>query len=199
MTLGRSPLVYRVAFSTPWFEVEESIPESPDDLPYFRLTGANGVICLPMTKDGDLLLVRQFRPNLGKETLEFPAGGIDGDETVEQASDRELMEETGFRAGIVHALGTGRLHLNRTTHVEHFLLALEVRADPTLMPENGIAPLVVSRKDFIEMVKTDQIEQVAALSFFGFASVKLGVDLLRDPIDLIRTRVLEARQGETSE
>jgi len=44
----------------------------------------------------DTLLVEQFRPPVGKATLEFPAGLIDAGETPEQAALRELREETGY-------------------------------------------------------------------------------------------------------
>jgi ADP-ribose pyrophosphatase len=44
----------------------------------------------------ETLLVEQYRPPVGTITLEFPAGLIDVDETVEQAALRELREETGY-------------------------------------------------------------------------------------------------------
>jgi len=44
----------------------------------------------------DTLLVEQFRPPVGKATLEFPAGLIDKGETPQQAALRELREETGY-------------------------------------------------------------------------------------------------------
>ncbi|OEU11806.1 hypothetical protein FRACYDRAFT_162205, partial [Fragilariopsis cylindrus CCMP1102] len=44
----------------------------------------------------DTLLVEQYRPPLGRTTLEFPAGLIDTDETPVQAALRELREETGY-------------------------------------------------------------------------------------------------------
>lgn len=192
--MGPTPLSYRVVFSTPWFEVEESVQGMPGGQPYYRLTGVDGAICLPFTPDGDLVLVRQFRPNLGIETVEVPAGSMDGAETPEQAALRELLEETAFRPSDVFLLGPGRLFLNRTTHVEHFLLAFDAVPDPALTPEDGVVPLVVPRAAFIEMVRADKIEQIAALSFVGLASAKLGVDLLRDPITLIRDRVRQERR-----
>mmetsp|Transcript_27920 Transcript_27920/g.67926 ORF Transcript_27920/g.67926 Transcript_27920/m.67926 type:complete len:210 (+) Transcript_27920:84-713(+) len=61
---------------------------------------ADAVIIIPMlkAKDGKMetILVEQFRPPVGKNTMEFPAGLIDKSETPEQAAMRELKEETGF-------------------------------------------------------------------------------------------------------
>lgn len=48
--------------------------------------------------DGKLLMVRQYRNALERETLEIPAGGLnDRNEPTEHAAMRELKEETGYR------------------------------------------------------------------------------------------------------
>ncbi|OSX79681.1 hypothetical protein BU14_0072s0039 [Porphyra umbilicalis] len=51
--------------------------------------------------EGDTLLVRQFRPSVGRDSVEFPAGLVDGGETPTDAAMRELREETGFTATAV--------------------------------------------------------------------------------------------------
>uniref|UniRef100_A0A3Q2QW48 ADP-sugar pyrophosphatase n=1 Tax=Fundulus heteroclitus TaxID=8078 RepID=A0A3Q2QW48_FUNHE len=48
-----------------------------------------------------VVMVKQFRPPLGCNTLEFPAGLIDEGETAEAAALRELKEETGYKGEVV--------------------------------------------------------------------------------------------------
>lgn len=55
--------------------------------------GAAAVV--PVTDDGKLLMVRQWRNALDRETIEIPAGGLEGETTIVAAA-RELEEETGY-------------------------------------------------------------------------------------------------------
>ena len=52
-------------------------------------------------RDGCVVFVSQFRPCVGRKTLEFPAGLVDKNETCEQAALRELREETGLVGEII--------------------------------------------------------------------------------------------------
>jgi ADP-ribose pyrophosphatase len=56
-------------------------------------------IILPLLDDERVVLVRQYRYPVGRETLEFPAGKIDAGESSRSTAERELLEETGYRAG----------------------------------------------------------------------------------------------------
>ncbi len=54
---------------------------------------------LPVTEEGKILMVRQYRNALDRETLEIPAGKLDEpDEPKIQCAYRELEEETGYRS-----------------------------------------------------------------------------------------------------
>ena len=56
-------------------------------------------------EDGRLLMVRQYRNALERETLEIPAGGLNGtEEPTDIAAARELEEETGYTAGKMELL-----------------------------------------------------------------------------------------------
>ena len=56
------------------------------------------VMVVPVLDDGRLVMERQYRYPLGRVMLEFPAGKLDAGETVQQCAQRELAEETGYRA-----------------------------------------------------------------------------------------------------
>ncbi|MDD3204395.1 MAG: NUDIX hydrolase [Lachnospiraceae bacterium] len=54
---------------------------------------------VPVTKEGRILMVRQYRNALDRYTIEIPAGGLNGaEEPTKVAALRELEEETGYRA-----------------------------------------------------------------------------------------------------
>jgi ADP-ribose pyrophosphatase len=66
------------------------------ELDWYYVDTPPSVMVVPVTSDGDLVLVRQYRHNLKAYALEFPAGTVSGGEDLAQAALRELEEETGF-------------------------------------------------------------------------------------------------------
>ena len=65
------------------------------------------VAVVPVLENGDVICVRQFRPALGHDLLEIPAGmcDVEGESLVDTAQ-RELGEEAGYRAGTIEHLCT---------------------------------------------------------------------------------------------
>lgn len=55
--------------------------------------------CVAVRPNGNLVMVRQYRNALERETIEIPAGGLNPGEDMRSAALRELEEETGYRAG----------------------------------------------------------------------------------------------------
>jgi 8-oxo-dGTP pyrophosphatase MutT (NUDIX family) len=90
------------------FKVERSIAASPIDgqpRAFYRLTSPDWAQVVPITPAGEVVLVRQFRHGSGQWTLEIPGGLVDPGEEPAQAALRECLEETGYRASGVSALG----------------------------------------------------------------------------------------------
>lgn len=63
---------------------------------FFVDKGQNSVQILPITKEGNIVLVRQFRPGTEEYEYELPGGGLDENEDPKVGALRELKEETGF-------------------------------------------------------------------------------------------------------
>ncbi len=70
-----------------------------------RIEHPEAAAILPFVDRGEhVLMVRQWRYAIGRETLEIPAGKVDPEEPVETCAHRELLEETGYRAAKLHPL-----------------------------------------------------------------------------------------------
>lgn len=121
------------------------------------------VVIVPVDADDNVLMVRQFRYAPGKDLLELPAGGIDGDETPEEAVRREMQEETGYLpkktiklGGFYSAPGfcTEFMHLFLATGLTPSRLTAEDTDDIKLerLPVSQISSLVASGK--LEDAKT---------------------------------------------
>ena len=59
-------------------------------------SGRNAVMMVPVTAEGDILLVREYAAGTERYELGFPKGLIDAGESPAEAADRELKEEIGF-------------------------------------------------------------------------------------------------------
>lgn len=81
------------------------------------------VLVVPVTAEGKLVMVGQYRHNLKRHVWEFPAGIVEPGEDIEAAALRELIEETGYRPAASCALrGLGAFYslpseTNKQTHV----------------------------------------------------------------------------------
>ena len=92
---------------------------------FYRLQGPDWVNVVALTREGELLVVEQFRHGIDAPTLEIPGGGCDGAESPEAAARRELREETGFISGHWVALGSCTPNPATQNNRCHTFLALD--------------------------------------------------------------------------
>lgn len=64
-----------------------------------------GALAVPVTPEGKLVLLRQYRFAVQGRLLEFPAGTIEHNEDAAETIKREIEEETGYRANRWQSLG----------------------------------------------------------------------------------------------
>src|SRR4051812_8334756 len=53
------------------------------------------VVLIPVTEDGNIVMIRQYRHALGRDIWELPAGSLEEEESPEVAAARECEEEIG--------------------------------------------------------------------------------------------------------
>lgn len=75
------------------------------------------VVMVAVTPANTVLLERQFRPPLGRDVLELPAGLVDPGEAMESAARRELIEETGWSARELRFLVEGPMSTGASTEI----------------------------------------------------------------------------------
>ncbi len=90
----------RQVLNTPFLKIRSEqliLPDGTRIDEYYIIENRGWVGIVPLTSEGRFILNRQYKHGIGREVLEFPAGGIDEHEDDPlQAAHRELMEETGY-------------------------------------------------------------------------------------------------------
>jgi ADP-ribose pyrophosphatase len=140
---------------SPWMEIIEREVEfaagAKSEL-YHALGQQDYIAIVARTPDGKIPIVRQYRPALERFTWELPAGLVDKGEDPTETCKRELMEETGFPAKAVHALGTYAPCTARLSNQLHsFFVETGPRAEapPT---EAGIELKLVTPKELAKLI-----------------------------------------------
>lgn len=117
--------------------------------------GAAAVV--PVTEDGKILMVKQYRNALDRYTLEIPAGKLDDKmEETKVCAARELEEETGYKAGKLELLITLRTWLAFTNEKIDVYVATDLTPTKQHLDED----------EFID-VKAYELEELKEMIFRG--------------------------------
>ncbi|MBZ5636449.1 MAG: NUDIX hydrolase [Acidobacteriia bacterium] len=161
-----------VVFSVPWFDIVSRTVDGATS-PYYLLRTSDYVTVLAKTTDGSVLLVQQFRPVVGAETLELPSGHVEEGESPEVAARRELAEETGYEAQEFELLGTlapdtGRL--GNKLWCFYAQNATLIRTPTDL--EEGVRLVLYEFDNLLRDVATGKIDHALHLGVLLLAAVK---------------------------
>lgn len=94
------------AFSCPWYRIAKERIQLPTHqvIDYYYVTIPASVMVVPITADGGMVLLRQYRYPTRSFGYELPGGNTDGKPPLATGKE-ELLQETGFRAGRWRRLG----------------------------------------------------------------------------------------------
>lgn len=124
---------------------------------------------VPFVSDNEIIMVRQYRYALGRETLEIPAGKIDEGESPEECIKRELVEETGFEAKFIKWLYTYAPAVGYSNELIHLYLGRDLKKLEKEIDENEISSLeILTIEDVLGMIRNQKIidsKTVIALAF----------------------------------
>lgn len=129
-----------------------------------------GALAVPVTNDGQLILVKQYRFAIATRTLEFPAGTVELQENPAETVKREIEEETGYRAHTWQYLGKFPLAPGYSDEYIHSFLAKDIEklANPPQQDEDEDIEVVFMSPEALEkaILAGETVDAKSITSFY---------------------------------
>jgi 8-oxo-dGTP pyrophosphatase MutT (NUDIX family) len=129
-----------------------------------------------LTKDGNVVMVKQYRHGLGEEGIELPGGVVEENESREEGVKRELLEETGYVFEKLEYLGNISANPSTTNNLMHMYLATggEKVAEQNLDEAEEVEVLYYTLDEVKQLVREHKIMQSLHVNCIFYALEKLG-------------------------
>lgn len=129
-----------------------------------------------LTKEGEVVMVKQYRHGIGQESIELPGGVMEEGESVAEGIGRELLEETGYRFDKLEFLGTISANPSTTNNLMHMYLATggEKIAEQSLDEAEEVDVLHMSIAEVKQLVREQKIVQSLHMNCILYALERLG-------------------------
>jgi ADP-ribose pyrophosphatase len=172
----RSKVVYDRA---PWLRLIEQdvcLPNGQRISNYILAHTREYAMTFALTQDNQVPLVQQYKHGIGQLACDLPAGYLDDGETPRCCAERELLEETGYRANDWQLLSAAVLDMNRGDACAYLFLARGARqvAAPQLDSTEELAVHLYSPAAVRDMVLAGQINGIASVAGILLALGRLG-------------------------
>jgi ADP-ribose pyrophosphatase len=167
MEQKKQTLMYRCKIFDVW-EEEVSLPTGKS-IKQNRIDHKPTVAVIAINSKNEMFLIKQYRNAVKKSLWEIPAGTLENMEEAPIAcAQRELAEETGFKAGTLTPLFEGYLLPGYCNEYMYFFLARDLFAEP-LPPDED---------EFIELFPTSIAKAKALLQSGDLIDVKTALGIV---------------------
>ncbi len=133
------------------------------DLEVIRHPGASAIV--PLLDDNRVLMLKQYRHAVGQSIWEIPAGTFDGKEDPLVCAQRELTEETGYKAHHWDRLGAITPVPGYSDETIHLFLASNLSPASQQLDQDEILevhPLPITQ--VVDMIKAGQIQDAKTIA-----------------------------------
>lgn len=157
----------KTVYKNQWLHVTEDAVVRPDGKngTYSVVHLKHGVAILPIDTENNVYLTKEYHYAVERETIEVVSGGIDADETTEDAALRELNEELGITADEVTELGKIHPLTSAVEITNHLFIARKLQFSQAV-PEGTeiITRIKVPFKEAIAMVFDGRILDATSIA-----------------------------------
>lgn len=129
-----------------------------------------------LTKDGRVVMVKQYRHGIGEESIELPGGVVEESESIEEGVKRELLEETGYQFEKLEYLGKISANPSTTNNLMHMFLATggEKVAEQNLDEAEEVEVLYMTIDEVKQLMRENKIVQSLHVNCIVYALERLG-------------------------
>jgi ADP-ribose pyrophosphatase len=131
-----------------------------------------GALAVPVTAEGKLVLVRQYRFAIQGRILEFPAGTVEPGEDPQETVQREIAEETGYSAQKWHKLGEFFLAPGYSDEILYAFLARDLEkleTPPKQEEDEDIETILLTPEELEQAILAGEAVDAKSIASFFLA------------------------------
>ena len=140
---------------------------------FYVIESPDWVNVIAKTKEGELVMIEQFRHGTEEMNLELPGGIIDKGEEAEASAKRELREETGYSSDKWILLGSSRPNpaIQTNTIYHYFAADCEKTAETSFDENESITTRLLPEKEVEDLIMNGTITHSLVVAAFYYLKV----------------------------